>query len=140
MSGLQVVDRIHIGEDEIEERFIHSPGPGGQHVNKAATGVQLRFNLSQSPSLPEPVRERVKRIAGKRLSKDGILIIEAHRHRSQEHNRQDARRRLVQLIRQAAQSPRRRIRTQTPRSAVKKRLETKRRQSEKKQRRRPPAY
>jgi ribosome-associated protein len=140
MAGLRVNDTITLRDDEIEERFIHSPGPGGQHVNKAATGVQLRFNLRASLSLPDPVRERLTRLAGKRVNKAGILIIEAHSYRSLERNRQDARRRLLRLIHEATQFPKRRVKTRTPRSVVERRLARKRRQSEKKQGRRPPDY
>ena len=138
MSGVQVSDSIILQDDEIEEHFIHSPGPGGQHVNKAATGVQLRFNLGQSTSLPDKVRDRLLRIAGKRVSKEGILIIEAHSHRSLERNRQEARRRLTRLILQATEVPKKRVRSRPPRSAVEKRLQQKRRQGQKKQDRRPP--
>lgn len=138
MVDLQVNENITLRENEIEERFIHSPGPGGQHVNKAATGVQLRFNLRECLSLPEPVQERLKRIAGKRVNKDGVLIIEAHSYRSLERNRQDARLRLLRLIREAIQIPKRRKKSRPPRSSVERRLEQKRQQSEKKQDRRPP--
>jgi ribosome-associated protein len=136
MAGIQVNESITLGEDEIEERFIHSPGPGGQHVNKAATGVQLRFNLRECVSLPEHVCERLIRIAGKRVTKDGVLVIEAHSYRSLERNRQDARRRLLRLIHEALQIPKRRIKYRPPRSSVEKRLEQKRHHSEKKQGRR----
>jgi ribosome-associated protein len=140
MNGLQVNETIKIREDEIEERFIHSPGPGGQHVNKAATGVQLRFNLLESPSLPEPVRARAQHLAGRRLNKEGFLIIEAHSYRSLDRNRQEARWRLAHLLRQATQIPRRRVKSRAPRSAHEKRLKRKRRQSDKKLRRRPVDY
>jgi ribosome-associated protein len=138
MTLIQVNDSIQISEEELEEAFIHSPGPGGQHVNKAATGVQLRFDVLNSPSLPEPVRQRLTRLAGKRITKDGVLIIEAHRYRSLDRNRQEARERLVKLIHRATQTPRKRIKTKTPPAAIERRLERKRRQSEKKQRRQPP--
>ena len=138
MSGLQVTESITLQEDEIEERFIHSPGPGGQHVNKAATGVQLRFNLTASVTLPDAVRQRLITMAGRRLSKEGILIIEAHEHRSLERNRQEARRRLIYLIRQATEIPKKRVPSRPSRAAVEKRLEQKRRQSQKKQDRQLP--
>lgn len=135
---LKVNDVIEIDERQLEETFIHSPGPGGQHVNKAATGVQLRFDIQNSPALPEDVRQRLIRLAGKRLTKQGVLIIEVHSHRSLERNRQEARQRLLRLIRRATQAPKKRLKTRMPRNAVERRLELKRRQSEKKQRRRPP--
>jgi ribosome-associated protein len=138
MADLRVNENISIREDEIEERFIHSPGPGGQHVNKAATGVQLRFNLRGCLSLPEPVRDRLSSIAGKRVNKDGVLVIEAHSHRSLERNRQDARHRLLRLVREALQIPKRRVKSRPSRSSVERRLEQKRHQSKKKQDRRPP--
>ena len=139
MTWLRVNETITLYEDEIEERFIRSPGPGGQHVNKAATGVQLRFCVHES-SLPEPVRDRLTRIAGKRVTSDGVLIIDAHRFRSLELNRQDARRRLIRWIREATQIPRRRIQSRPSRSAVERRLQQKRHQSQKKQDRRPPDF
>jgi ribosome-associated protein len=138
MTDLQVNENITLRADEIEERFIHSPGPGGQHVNKAATGVQLRFHLRQSHSLPDAVRDRLIRIAGRRVNKDGILIIEAHRYRSLDRNRKDARQRLLRLIRQAIPTPKRRKKSKVPRSAVEKRLEEKRRKSAKKRDRQTP--
>ena len=138
MVHIKVNENIILREDEIEERFIHSPGPGGQHVNKAATGVQLRYNLRESHSLPEPVRERLIRIAGKRVNKDGVLIIEAHTYRSLERNRQDARRRLVRFILQAVKIPKRRKKSRPPRASVERRLEQKRHLSEKKKDRRSP--
>jgi ribosome-associated protein len=140
MTDLQVNDTLFLREYEIEERFIHSPGPGGQHANKAATGVQLRFNVLQSPSLPDRVRERLARLGGKRVNKDGILIIEAHQHRSLERNRQEARQRLIQLVHRATRVPKKRVKTQPPRAAVERRLQRKRQRSEKKQRRQPPDY
>jgi ribosome-associated protein len=140
MAALPVNDSITLREDELEERFIHSPGPGGQHVNKAATGVQLRFDVHNSPSLPEPVRVRLNRLAGKRITKEGILVIEAHRNRSLQRNRQEARRRLLALIRRATHIPKTRHRTKPPRSAVERRLQRKRQQGQKKQQRQPPEY
>jgi ribosome-associated protein len=140
MTDLQVHETLSLREDEIEECFIHSPGPGGQHVNKAATGVQLRFDVLHSASLPDPVRERLARLGGKRINKDGMLIIEAHQHRSLQRNRQEARQRLTQLVRRATQTPKKRVKTRPPRAAVERRLQHKRQQSEKKQRRQPPDY
>ena len=140
MAALQVNYTISLREDEIDEHFIRSPGPGGQHVNKAATGVQLRFDVHNSPSLPDPVRIRLIRLAGKRITKDGILVIEAHRYRSLQRNRQEAIHRLLTLIRHAAQIPKKRRRTKPRRSAIERRLKRKRHQGEKKQLRKPPDY
>jgi ribosome-associated protein len=135
---LEVTEGIRIDETELQESFIHAPGPGGQHVNKASTAVQLRFDVASSPNLPEPVRERLKALAGKRLTNEGVLVIEASRYRSLERNRQDARRRLSDLIRRAARPPRPRRMTRPSKRAVERRLHEKRIRSERKKRRRPP--
>ena len=105
---IEVTGEIAIDERELEERFILASGPGGQNVNKVASAVQLRFDAARSPSLPEDVRERLKRLAGSRMSADGVIVITAARFRSQERNRADARERLVELIRRAAERPKRR--------------------------------
>ena len=102
---IRVTGTIMIDEEEIHQQFIRASGPGGQNVNKVATAVQLRFDVAHSPSLPEDVRERLTRLAGKRMTKEGFLIIDARRFRTQEQNRQDSVARLVGLIRQAAQGP-----------------------------------
>jgi ribosome-associated protein len=120
---------LAIDEKEILESFVRAPGPGGQNVNKVATAVQLRFSVRNSPSLPPDVRERLLRLAGKRVNQAGILIIEANRYRLQDKNRQDARDRLVEFIRRAAVQPRVRRKTQPSRAAKLHRLETKRRTS-----------
>jgi ribosome-associated protein len=120
---------IAIDEREIEENFIRSSGPGGQNVNKLATAVQLRFDVRHSPSLPDGVRERLERLAGKRLTRDGVLIITAQRHRTQERNRQDALDRLLELIREAAIVPVRRRPTRPTMGSRQRRLEGKRRRS-----------
>src|SRR5204862_4156797 len=96
---IRVTDTISIDESEIEENFVRSTGPGGQNVNKLATAVQLRFDVRHSPSLLPAVRARLERLAGRRLTNDGVLIIIAQRHRTQERNRQEAREKLVDLIR-----------------------------------------
>src|SRR5437879_2185932 len=103
---IAIDDNLTLDDSEISESFIRASGPGGQNVNKVASSVQLRFDVRRSPSLPPPVRERLARLAGNRLSQDGVLVITAQRYRSQERNRADALSRLVALIRRAATPPR----------------------------------
>src|SRR5881394_1629033 len=98
---IRVTDQISIDESELQEQFVRSSGPGGQNVNKLSTAVQLRFDVRHSPSLSADVRARLERLAGRRLTREGVLVIIAQRHRTQERNRQDARERLVALIGQA---------------------------------------
>ena len=126
---IRVTDTISIDESELSESFVRSSGPGGQNVNKLSTAVQLRFDVRHSPSLPNDVAVRLIRIAGRRLTKDGVLVISAQRHRTQERNRADARERLVEMIRQAATPPVPRRPTKPPRASRRERLESKKRRS-----------
>jgi ribosome-associated protein len=102
---IRVTPRIALDESEIEESFVRASGPGGQNVNKLSTAVELRFDVARSPSLPERVKARLATLAGRRLTKGGVLVITAQRHRTQERNRADALERLVELIRRAAEPP-----------------------------------
>ncbi len=137
---IYITKNISLDENEIQEDFVRASGPGGQNVNKVSTAVQLRFDVKHSPSLPEEVRRRLMKIAGHRLTTDGVLIIDARRFRHQERNRQDALNRLKDLIRKAAQKPKKRVKTQPSLASRQKRLESKRRHSQKKQLRQSPRY
>jgi len=117
-----ITDKIFIDEQELKLDFIRSSGPGGQNVNKLSTAVQLRFDAAHSPSLPVEVRKRLIEKADKRLTKEGVLIIEARRFRTQERNRKDALLRLVGLIREAAFEPKKRHETKPSFRAIKDRL------------------
>ncbi len=127
---IQITPAIAIDEGEIQEEFIRASGPGGQNVNKVATAVQLRFDVAHSPSLPDDVRQRLARLAGRRMTEEGVLIIEARRFRTQARNRQDAVDRLVALIRKAAEKPRPRRKTSPTPASKRQRLEDKHRRGE----------
>lgn len=108
MSEGRMIDvhaRVAIDERELDESFVRASGPGGQNVNKVSTAVELRFDVGRSPNLPEEIRDRLARLAGRRLTLDGVLVIRADRFRTQERNREDARERLFELIRKAAEPP-----------------------------------
>ncbi|HEY4112483.1 MAG TPA: alternative ribosome rescue aminoacyl-tRNA hydrolase ArfB [Rhizomicrobium sp.] len=124
MARIAITPTISISEDELAERFVLSSGPGGQNVNKVASAVELRFDPAPS-SLPPDVRARLSRLAGKRMTKDGVVVIHAHRFRDQQRNRQDARERLFDLIRRASVAPKKRKATKPSRAAKEKRLQEK---------------
>lgn len=122
---IPVTENIAIGEDELDERFVRASGPGGQNVNKVSTAVQLRFDAAHSPNLVPSVFYRLRTIAGRRMTRDGVIIISADRFRSQDRNRQDALERLIELIREAATPPRRRRPTKPSRGAKERRIGSK---------------
>jgi ribosome-associated protein len=133
---IRVTPRISIDEHEVEESFVRASGPGGQNVNKLATAVQLRFNVRGSSSLPEDVRARLEHLAGARMTRDGVLVITAQRHRTQGRNREDALERLIDLIRRAAIAPRLRRPTRPSKAARERRVEAKKHRAGLKQMRR----
>jgi len=128
--SLRVTDQLVIGAGELQERFVRASGPGGQNVNKVATAVELRFDAARSPSLPEAVRARLLRLAGRRATREGVIVIDAQRFRTQEQNRADAIERLVALVRQAAIAPKPRRATKPTRASRERRLEAKRRRAD----------
>ncbi len=133
---IPVTSSIRLDESEIEARFIRSPGSGGQKVNKTESAVQLRFNARKSPSLSNAVFLRLKPLAGRRMTKDGVIVITANRFRTQEQNRRDAMDRLVALIRKAAVRPKHRRATKPTKGSKRRRLDSKRRQGDIKKTRR----
>ena len=126
---IPITPTISLDESELEERFVRASGPGGQNVNKLSSAVQLRFDVRRSPSLPDDVRARLEQLAGRRLTRDGVLVIIAQRHRTQERNREDARERLIELVRRAAVAPVPRRATRPTKASRERRLESKRRRA-----------
>jgi ribosome-associated protein len=133
---IDITPTIQIDDREIELVFIRAPGPGGQNVNKLSSAVQLRFNVRKTRALPDEIKQRLVRIAGKRMTPGGILIIEAKQYRSQEQNRQAARQRLIRLIQRATEQPKERHKTKPSHASIMQRLEAKRKRSELKRTRR----
>jgi ribosome-associated protein len=138
MLEIRITAHIALDESELEETFVLASGPGGQNVNKVSSAVQLRFNAALSPSLPEPVRFRLMKLAGGKLTKDGVLVLTGRQFRDQVRNRADVRERLVELIRAAAVTPKKRRPTRPPRAAKENRLQRKKKHAELKRARAKP--
>ena len=133
---MDITPTLAIADSEIEERFVRASGPGGQNVNKVSTAVQLRFDAAASPALDDRIRRRLRAIAGTRMTADGVIVIDARRHRTQAQNREDARERLIELLREAATPPKRRRKTAPTKASRERRADAKRHRSEAKERRR----
>ncbi len=129
MRMIYITDSISISEAEIQEDFVRASGPGGQNVNKVATVVQLRFDVVKSQSLPEEVKNRLTKLAGKKMTDKGVLIIDSRQYRTQNRNREEALKRLVVLIKKASERPKKRIKTKPTRAAMERRLQSKKHRS-----------
>jgi ribosome-associated protein len=130
MSRIEITPEISIDESEIQEEFVRASGPGGQNLNKVSTAVKLRFNAAASPGLSQEVRERLARIAGRRMSAEGVLVIDARNHRTQEANRREAFQRMIGMLMQASEKPKPRKKTRPTSASRVRRMQAKRRRSE----------
>jgi ribosome-associated protein len=126
---IYITENISISENELQEDFVRASGPGGQNVNKVSTAVQLRFDVVNSPSLPEDVKNRLKKLAGSKMTDNGILIIDSREYRTQNRNRAGALNRLMELVKKASEKPKRRIKTKPTKGAKEKRLQVKKQRS-----------
>ena len=127
MTAIPITKSISLNDSELHEDFLRASGAGGQNIQKVETAVQLRFDVRNSPNLPDPVRARLERLAGRRLTKDGVLVLVAQNHRTQERNRAEARDRLIEMIREAAVRPVPRRATKPPKASKRERLDSKKR-------------
>jgi len=126
-TPIRITGSLAIDPEEIQESFVRAAGPGGQHVNTTSTAVQLRFDVRRSPSLPDDVRQRLERLAGRRLTRDGVLVLVAQGQRSQLRNREEALARLVELILEATHKPVPRVKTKVSKAAKRRRVDDKKR-------------